>query len=65
MGSNYRRSQYRTDTRRRKTHTVKVSLSLGSFLAVCLSWGVNHSIGWAIFHFFCSWWYVLYYFLFL
>ena len=33
---------------------------IGSILAVVLSWIVNHSVGWAIVHFFCSWLYVIY-----
>lgn len=38
--------------------------SLGTVIAVALSWSANHSILWAIFHGFCSWLYVIYYFLF-
>lgn len=33
---------------------------IGCILAVVLSWIVNHSVGWAILHFFCSWTYVIY-----
>jgi len=33
---------------------------LGAILASVLSVALNHSTGWAIFHFFCSWAYVLY-----
>ncbi len=36
-------------------------ITLGGLLAVMLSWAVNHSILWAILHFFCSWFYVIYY----
>lgn len=36
-------------------------ISLGSILAVILSWGLNHSVLWAIVHFFCGWLYVFYY----
>jgi hypothetical protein len=36
-------------------------ISLGGLLAVILSWSVNHSILWCILHFFCSWFYVIYY----
>lgn len=35
-------------------------ITLGGLLAVILSWTVNHSIGWCILHFFCSWFYVIY-----
>jgi len=36
-------------------------LSLGSVIAVTISWSVNHSILWAILHGVFSWAYVLYY----
>jgi hypothetical protein len=35
-------------------------ITLGSLLAVLISWSYNHSIVWAIIHFFCSWLYVIY-----
>lgn len=35
-------------------------ITLGSLLAVLLSWIANHSILWCILHFFCSWFYVIY-----
>jgi hypothetical protein len=35
-------------------------IGLGSILAVILSWTTNHSIAWCILHFFCSWFYVIY-----
>ena len=38
-------------------------VSLGSILAVILSWTTNHSILWCILHFFGSWIYVIYWFL--
>ena len=38
--------------------------SLGTLIAVALSWSANHSILWAIIHGFLSWFYVIYYFLF-
>jgi hypothetical protein len=34
---------------------------IGSVIATCLSWKVNASVGWCIFHFFCGWIYVIYY----
>jgi hypothetical protein len=36
---------------------------VGSILAVVMSWIVNHSVVWAILHFFCSWIYVIYWIL--
>lgn len=35
-------------------------LSIGGILAIICSWSVNHSVGWAILHLFCSWFYVIY-----
>ena len=32
----------------------------GAILAAVISYSINHSVGWAIFHFFCSWLYILY-----
>lgn len=37
---------------------------LGVVVAVALSWGANHSVLWAIFHGFLSWFYVIYYLIF-
>lgn len=36
-------------------------ISFGCALAIAISWGVNKSILWAIFHGICSWLYVIYY----
>ena len=36
-------------------------IGIGSVIAVILSWGVNHSIGWAILHGIFGWFYVIYY----
>ena len=33
---------------------------LGAIVAAVISYALNHSVGWAIFHFFCSWFYLLY-----
>lgn len=33
---------------------------LGGFAAAFLSYGLNHSVGWAILHFFTSWIYLIY-----
>ena len=35
-------------------------IGLGSVIAVCCSWSVNHSIGYAFVHGICGWFYVLY-----
>lgn len=40
---------------------AKAGIGLGSALAITISWSVNHSILWAIFHGLCSWFYVIYY----
>ncbi len=34
---------------------------LGTVLAVLVSWHLNHDVVWAIVHGFFSWWYLLYY----
>lgn len=39
-------------------------VSFGSALAMAISFNVNHSVGWAIVHGLFSWFYVLYYVLF-
>lgn len=39
-------------------------IGLGSILAVIISWVANHSIIWAIIHFFFGWLYVIYWVLF-
>lgn len=36
-------------------------LGLGTAIAVCISYTAYKSIGWAIVHGICSWFYVLYY----
>ena len=40
---------------------VKSGVSLGSALAIAISWSVNKSILWAIIHGILSWLYVIYY----
>ena len=40
---------------------VEKGLSLGSVLAMILSYNLNHSICWTIFHGICSWLYVIYF----
>ena len=41
----------------------KIILAIGAVGAAVLSWIANHSIGWAVIHFFCNWLYVIYWFL--
>ena len=45
----------------RRREVVKSGVSLGSALAIAISWSVNHSILWAIFHGILSWLYVIWY----
>lgn len=40
---------------------AKAGISFGSALAITISWSVNHSILWAIFHGILSWIYVIYF----
>ncbi|MBV7257876.1 hypothetical protein KCG44_13910 [Pacificimonas sp. WHA3] len=40
---------------------TKTGIGFGSALAIAISWSVNKSILWAIFHGFFSWLYVIYY----
>ncbi|MCD4503263.1 hypothetical protein LQR30_04060 [Chromobacterium piscinae] len=43
------------------TRHAGAGFSLGTLIAVALSWSANHSILWAIIHGFLSWLYVIYY----
>ncbi len=45
----------------RGAEVVKSGISLGSALAIAISWSVNKSILWAIIHGIFSWLYVIYY----
>ena len=36
------------------------SVGIGAILAMIISWGLNHSIGWAIWHGCLGWLYVIY-----
>jgi hypothetical protein len=42
-------------------NAAKVGIGFGSALAITISWSLNKSILWAIFHGFLSWVYVIYY----
>lgn len=44
---------------------VSVINLIGPIIAAILSWSINHSIGWCIFHAILGWLYVLYYAIFL
>lgn len=43
-----------------KSDAASSGISFGCALAVAISYGTNHSIGWAILHGLCSWAFVLY-----
>jgi hypothetical protein len=40
---------------------TRTAIGFGSVLAITISWSLNKSIFWAIFHGFCSWFYIIYY----
>lgn len=40
---------------------ARAGITMGSALAITISWSANHSILWAIVHGFLSWLYVIYY----
>ena len=42
-------------------NTASSGISIGSVIAVAISWSINKSIMWAIVHGFFSWFYVIYY----
>jgi hypothetical protein len=44
-----------------RTVAANTGISLGTAIAVAISWSVNHSILWAILHGFLNWIYVIYY----
>lgn len=41
--------------------TISTGISLGTAIAVVISWSVNNSILWCILHGIFSWFYVIYY----
>ncbi len=45
----------------RTTEVARAGITMGSALAITISWSVHHSILWAIIHGFFSWFYVVYY----
>ncbi|HUD67580.1 MAG TPA: hypothetical protein VMQ17_23555 [Candidatus Sulfotelmatobacter sp.] len=42
------------------SRAAEVGIGFGSVLAMILSFTLNHSVGWAILHGICSWFYVIY-----
>jgi hypothetical protein len=49
------------EQRLRSGEVVKTGISLGSALAIAISWSLHKSILWAIIHGIFSWFYVIYY----
>lgn len=45
----------------RTAEATRVGITMGTALAITISWSANHSILWAIIHGFLSWLYVIYY----
>ena len=45
----------------RRGGAVSAGVGFGCALAIAISFNINHSIGWAIIHGICSWFYVIYY----
>jgi len=44
-----------------RNEAARAGISMGTALAITISWSVNKSILWAIVHGFFSWFYVIYY----
>lgn len=44
-----------------RTEIARTGITFGTALAIAISWSVNHSILWAMFHGLLSWFYVIYY----
>ena len=49
------------EQRLRSGEVVRTGISIGSALAIAISWSVNKSLLWAIIHGLLSWFYVIYY----
>ena len=43
-----------------KNEATSTGIGMGCALAMIISYGINHSIGWAIWHGILSWFYVIY-----
>ena len=55
------RSQSTTYVMSKTKEAAKAGITMGSALAITISWSVNKSIIWAIIHGFFSWLYVIYF----
>ena len=56
-----RRPQPTTIIMSKTKEAAKAGITMGSALAITISWSVNQSILWAIVHGFFSWFYVIYF----
>ncbi len=45
------------------TEETGLGIGIGTVVACIVSWSLNHSVIWALFHGFCGWFYLGYYFL--
>jgi hypothetical protein len=43
------------------TEIIRSGIGFGTVLAITVSWSLNRSLFWAIFHGFCGWLYIIYY----
>jgi hypothetical protein len=41
-------------------HGISLVTAVGAAVAVQISWSINHSVGWAIWHGLLNWFYVIY-----
>jgi hypothetical protein len=48
------------DLKANGSRAAEAGIGFGSVLAIILSFTLNHSVGWAILHGICSWFYVIY-----
>ncbi len=55
------RTQSTTFVMSKTKAAARAGITMGSALAITISWSVNHSILWAIVHGFFSWLYVIYF----
>jgi hypothetical protein len=56
--------QHTTYIMSKTKEAARAGITMGSALAITISWSINHSILWAIVHGFFSWLYVIYFALF-
>jgi len=55
------RPQSTTFVMSKTKEAARAGITMGSALAITISWSINHSILWAIVHGFLSWLYVIYF----